>query len=143
MGPGSGMSSLWCLAPTCGLVLLVVSVFVAARRGWQRGTGATLGTIAWMLPSTLALVALIVLSLFGWYKSSSAIYFVALVGVITAAGVATLFRERARRVFERYGDHRRVLLCDLRDLVLLIVAILVASFSIGSPWNEFLRFFEP
>lgn len=143
MGSGSGMSSLWCLVPTCGLVVLAVSVFVSARRGWQRGTGAILGTIAWMLPSTLALAALIVLSLFGWYQSSSAAYFVALVGIITAAGVATLFRERARRAFERYGDHRRVLLCYFRDLVLLIIAILVASFSIESPWNEFLRFFEP
>lgn len=53
------------------------------RRGWQRGIGAILGTIAWMLPSMLALVALILLLLFGWYQSSSAAYFVALVGIIT------------------------------------------------------------
>ncbi|HJG37644.1 LTA synthase family protein [Enorma phocaeensis] len=104
---------------------------------------SALASIGWFLPSTLSLIALCAIGAKGWYQSSSLFYLLVLVALIALSGVVILFRVRIVSGFASGRFQGSVLARYVRDVVVLLVAIVFASFSIESPWNEFLRFFEP
>lgn len=120
------------LIPLFGLIILICALCLAFRSRVHDGLLSALVSIGWLLPSTLSLMTLCAIAAKGWYQSSSLLYLLVLVALIALSGVVTLFRARIASGFASGRFQGSVLARYVRDAMVLLVAIVIASFSISN-----------
>lgn len=129
--------------PGCGLLLLIISDIFYVRSSRKKGKLQSFVTGLWTVPAVIALTILLLFSAQGLCRSNSIFVLESLVFVITLSGLAVLLRDRVQSFVDSVFGRHRVLFRYCLNGVLLVVATVVALFTIELPWNDAFVHFEP